>query len=119
MFDDLNAAGTMFGGRLAAWIDEGAAIFAMAHMGTRRIVTRRISELVFDQPARLGDVLECWCSTIREGRSSLTVRATIRRRVFPDEPAGTVGIEGQICWCDIVFVAVDEQGHSRLWNKGQ
>src|SRR5437868_12568662 len=61
MYEDLNAAGSIFGGKLVAWIDEGSAIFASCQMNARRVVTKKISELIFNQPAKLGDVLEIWC----------------------------------------------------------
>lgn len=61
MYEDLNSAGTIFGGKLVAWIDEGSAIYASCQMNARRIVTVKISELIFNQPAKLGDMLEIWC----------------------------------------------------------
>jgi len=127
MFEDLNAAGSLFGGRLASWIDEGAAIYCSTHMNARRILTRKISELLFNRPAALGDVLEIWCGVVREGRTSLTVRAAVTRRSFGDD--GVVSPmppsdgcfsdeprEDEICRCDLVFVCVDAHGQPRPWR---
>ena len=124
MFEDLNSAGTIFGGRLVAWIDEGTAIYASCQMNARRIVTKKISELIFNQPAKLGDMLEIWCKAVHLGRTSITVSTLVTRRSFADDP-GKVGQdvnayelkpEAEICRCELVFVAVDEKGHPRQWN---
>lgn len=122
MYEDLNSAGTIFGGRLVAWIDEGSAIYASCQMNARRIVTKKISELIFNQPARLGDMLEIWCKVAKAGKSSLTISVLVTRRSFSDDPAhmsGESGPQGEICRCEIVFVSVDEQGKPRVWNPGQ
>ncbi|MGZ3693834.1 MAG: acyl-CoA thioesterase [Bdellovibrionota bacterium] len=120
MYEDLNAASTIFGGKLVAWIDEGTAIFSSCQMNARRIVTAKISELTFNQPARLGDILEIWCKVINEGTTSLTVSTVVGRRSFADDPNVTkkslLGPETEICRCELVFVSVDEKGKPRPWN---
>ena len=123
MYEDLNSAGTIFGGRLVAWIDEGTAIYASCQMNARRIVTKKISELIFHQPAKLGDMLEIWCKVAQAGRTSLTISVLVTRRSFADDNA-TIGpnhyetkSDTEICRCELVFVAVDAKGKPRLWNK--
>ncbi|MCO5142702.1 MAG: hypothetical protein M9962_06400 [Oligoflexia bacterium] len=123
MYEDLNAAGTIFGGRLVSWIDEGSAIFAGCQMNARRIVTKKISELIFNQPAKLGDMLEIWCKVINSGKTSLIVDALVTRRVFVDDQKENTAItqyqskaETEICRCELVFVAVNEKGQPRIWN---
>jgi acyl-CoA hydrolase len=124
MYEDLNSAGTIFGGKLVAWIDEGSAIYASCQMNARRIVTAKISELIFNQPAKLGDMLEIWCKNAREGSSSLTISVLVTRRSFADDPSLKSSIneyalkkETEICRCEIVFVSVDEKGKPRVWNQ--
>jgi acyl-CoA thioesterase YciA len=125
MYEDLNSAGTIFGGKLVSWIDEGTAIYASCQMNARRIVTVKISELIFNQPAKLGDMLEIWCKAVRLGRSSLTIAVLVTRRSFSDDPAKPESIlnsyegkpGGEICRCELVFVSVDEKGRPRVWNQ--
>lgn len=125
MYEDLNSAGTIFGGKLVAWIDEGTAIYASCQMNARRIVTAKISELIFNQPAKLGDMLEIWCKVKRPGRTSITIDTIVTRRSFADDPANPKSVinqyelkkEAEICRCELVFVCVDEKGHPRVWNK--
>lgn len=126
MYEDLNSAGTIFGGKLASWIDEGSAIFAVCQMNARRIVTVKISELVFNQPAKLGDILEIWCKAVRKGRTSITIQTLVTRRSFTDVPNSSPESavndyerkpESEICRCELVFVCVDEKGRPRAWHK--
>lgn len=122
MYEDLNAAGTLFGGRLASWIDEGSAIFASCQMNARRIVTKKISELVFNQPARLGDMLEIWCKVLKKGTSSITIETKVTRRSFTDDALDIIkssSSDAEICRCEIVFVAIDEKGRPRPWQQGK
>lgn len=127
MYEDLNSAGTIFGGKLVAWIDEGSAIYASCQMNARRIVTVKISELIFNQPAKLGDMLEIWCKVAHQGRTSLGIHVIVTRRSFADDtpnahsPINEYALkpEIEICHCDIVFVAVDSKGRPRPWGKNQ
>lgn len=124
MYEDLNSAGTIFGGKLVAWIDEGTAIFASCQMNARRIVTVKISELIFNQPAKLGDMLEIWCKVTRKGRTSITIQTLVTRRTFADDATiqkshvndYALKPESEICRCELVFVSVDEKGRPRVWN---
>jgi acyl-CoA hydrolase len=126
MYGDLNSAGTIFGGVLVAWIDEATAIYASCQMNARRIVTKKISELIFHQPAKLGDMLEIWCKATKKGTTSLTVSALVTRRTFADDAGEAksklTDYEGkdttEICRCEVVFVAVDSKGRPRPWNMG-
>lgn len=125
MYEDLNAAGTIFGGKLVAWIDEGTAIYASCQMNARRIVTVKISELIFNQPAKLGNVLEIWCKVLKRGRTSITIQSIVTRRSFADDTSlpkavindYTLKPEAEICRCELVFVCVDEKGRPRIWNE--
>lgn len=118
MYRDLNAAGTIFGGTLVSWMDEASAIFAGEHMGSRRLVTAKIDELNFEQPARLGDLLEIWCNAKREGTTSLSVNVLVIRRASKEGNDDTLPA-GQICNSDFVFVAVDRNGKPRPWNTNK
>jgi acyl-CoA thioesterase YciA len=119
MYEDLNSAGGIFGGKLVSWIDEGSAIYASCQMNARRVVTKKISELIFQQPAKLGDMLEIWCKVLKTGNTSLTIEAIVSRRSFADDPkqTGPQNLqEGEICRCELVFVCVDEKGKPRSWR---
>ena len=54
---DENPAKRLFGGRLMQWADEATALYAMCQMRTKSLVTLKISEVLFKNPARSGDIL--------------------------------------------------------------
>ncbi|WP_413364014.1 acyl-CoA thioesterase [Lysinibacillus sp. 3P01SB] len=69
---DTNHHGTIFGGKVLAYIDEVAAITSMKHAG-RNTVTVSIDSVDFLSPARVGDVLELESIVVYTGRTSITV----------------------------------------------
>ena len=110
--EDLNAADTLFGGTLMAWIDEACALYAMCQMQTRRVVTLKISEVLFKTPSQQGDILEFVCQPKKYGRTSLTISCSvITKIVVPGETAR------HIASCETVFVAVDENGRPTPYTR--
>ena len=78
--EDLNGAGTLFGGKALAWIDEEAAIFASCQLNSINIVTKLIGEVNFTSPAYLGDIVEIACELNNIGRTSIEVSCYIRNK---------------------------------------
>ena len=105
MGEDLNGAGRLFGGRLMEWVDENAALFCMTQMGTRQIVTKKISEVIFNEPADLGDVLEFLCRVKEAGRTSLTAQCRVMTKRIAKGDKRKL-----IVACDLVFVALGSDG---------
>lgn len=77
---DLNSNGTLFGGRVLAWIDEEAFIFVACQLESPSIVTRSMSEVEFVSTARQGDLIEVGTEVVTTGRTSITVRCAVRNR---------------------------------------
>lgn len=98
---DLNANGTLFGGRCLSWVDEEAAIYAAIETRHKRVVTKSMSAVSFLAPARQGDVVEIGIALKKVGKTSVTLEAQVRdltsQRII-------VNID------EIVFVCVDEIG---------
>ncbi|CAA0118497.1 putative acyl-CoA thioester hydrolase [BD1-7 clade bacterium] len=99
MYSHLNSAGVLFGGQALAWIDEESAIFAACQMGTTRIVTKKMSEVEFNSPAKLGEILSIGSEIVRVGRTSITVACEIRNK-----STDTLIVKVD----EVVFVALDE-----------
>ncbi|WP_339671892.1 hotdog domain-containing protein [Dasania marina] len=78
--EDLNPADRLFGGRLLAWIDEEAAIYAACQLHSKRIVTKFISEINFVAPGDLGDVIEFGLDVVSLGTSSITLSCEVRNK---------------------------------------
>lgn len=121
MPEDENPAKRLFGGRLMQWADEAAALYAMCQMRTKSIVTLKISEILFKNPAQCGDILEFWTQTKRVGKTSLTVECVVTRKQIgipltaPQAPLPEDGSylgdpAGIILSCEFVFVAIDTGG---------
>ena len=107
-YEHLNSHGTFFGGKMAAFMDEAAVIYAMRITNTQQIVTLRIGELLFKEPVNLGDILEFSCRPRRKGRTSLTVDIKVER-IHRSERRKIV------CQADITFVNVDKAGRPSPW----
>ena len=108
--EDLNPNGRMFGGRLLAWIDEEAAIYANLQLDSIRIVTKFISEINFVGSARQGDILELGMEVAEFGTTSLTFKCKVRNK-FSHKIILSVD--------KIVFVNLDENGNTLPHGKSE
>jgi acyl-CoA hydrolase len=118
---DENPAKRLFGGRLMQWADEAAALYAMCQMRTKSIVTLKISEVLFKNPAMTGDILEFWTQTKQVGHTSLTVDCIVTRKhiglplAAPEAPETENGSylgdpADIILSCSFIFVSIDPAG---------
>ena len=101
---DLNSNGSLFGGRLLAWIDEGAFIFTTCQLKEPSVVKRYISNIEFLSTARIGDIVEIGMEVVDMGRTSITPACVVRKK----------GTEKIIIQIDkIVFVLVVHDGQPK------
>lgn len=100
--EDLNSNGTLFGGRLLAFVDEEAAIYAICQLGTKNIVTKLISEVNFRSPSYQGDIIEIGVEVKSFGRTSITLACNVRNK---DTGKDILTID------KMVFVSIDENGN--------
>ncbi len=105
MSQDLNAVHTLFGGRLIQWVDEAAAIYVMALLKSPMVVTKKISEVIYNNPARLGDVLEFFFKVKHSGKTSITIQCVVITKVISRGSNSKL-----ILNCDVVFVKVNSSG---------
>lgn len=98
---DLNSNGRLFGGRVLAWIDEEAFIFAACQLDSTSVVTRSMSAVEFVASARQGDLVEIGTEVVEFGRTSVTLRCEVRNRRTQQS---ITKVER------IVFVQTDENG---------
>ena len=76
--EDLNPNGTLFGGKLLAWIDEELALYSIIQLENTRIVTKHMSEINFRSSAKQGDIVEIGIDVVKFGNSSLTLKCEAR-----------------------------------------
>lgn len=106
--EDLNANGTLFGGRLLAWIDEEAALYTIVQLENSKVVTKYMSEINFTASAKQGDIIEIGIEVVKFGTSSITLRSEVRNKMT-HETIITVD--------RIVMVNLDDEGNPAPHGK--
>ena len=110
---DTNAAGDIFGGWLMSQVDIAGSIIARRH--TRgRIVTVAVDSFQFRQPVFVGDLISCYATITRVGKTSITIHV----KAFA-ERQGKIHEHIQVTEADLTYVAVDEQRRPRKIPKAQ
>lgn len=82
--EDLNPNGTLFGGKLLAWIDEELALYTIIQLENTKIVTKYMSEINFKSSARQGDIIEIGIDVVKFGKTSLTLICEARNMMTRD-----------------------------------
>ncbi|MDA8354049.1 MAG: acyl-CoA thioesterase [Firmicutes bacterium] len=100
---DTNHLGTIFGGKVLAYIDEVAAIAAMRH-AQRPVVTASIDSVDFLSPVQEGDVLTVESFVTWTGRTSMEVYIQVMCERGPG------GERHQTAVSFVTMVAVGEDG---------
>ena len=76
--EDLNPNGTLFGGKLLAWIDEELALYAIIQLENTRVVTKHMSEINFRSSAKQGDIVEIGIDVVKFGHTSILLKCAVR-----------------------------------------
>lgn len=76
--EDLNSNGTLFGGKLLAWIDEELALYTIIQFENSKVVTKYMSEINFKSSAKQGDIIEIGIDVVRFGNTSITLECEVR-----------------------------------------
>lgn len=99
---DTNGMGTIFGGVILSYVDLAGVIEARANARTL-FVTKAMNEVNFVAPVFVGEVVSFYTSTVRKGRTSVTVcvEVEVERR--------DSGERVQVTTANVTYVAVDEQ----------
>ncbi|NOR41054.1 MAG: acyl-CoA thioesterase [Gammaproteobacteria bacterium] len=104
---DTNASGDIFGGWLMSQVDIAGSIVARRR-AQGRIVTVAVDSFQFRKPVFVGDVISCYASITRIGKTSLTINV----RAFA-ERQGKSHHTHLVTEADLTYVAVDEQRRPR------
>jgi acyl-CoA hydrolase len=70
--DRANHYGTLFGGHALQLMGK-AAFIAATRKARQHVVMASADNMIFDEPVRVGELIECVASVARVGRSSMTV----------------------------------------------
>ena len=100
---DTNALGTIFGGVILSEIDLAAAIEAHQQW-PYRVVTVAMDGVEFHEPVQVGDIVSCYTSTERVGRSSIRTKVSVwAKRRFGG------GEDVHVTTAFVTLVAVDDE----------
>ncbi len=100
---DTNHYGTIFGGIILAYIDQAGFVQARKH-GAHRWVTASLDRVDFKAPVHVGDIINLYTTTIREGTKSVTIAVEVEAERF------TTGQCVPVTSAQIVLVSVDAHG---------
>ena len=101
---DVGFHGNLFGGTMLAWLDESGAAFACQSCDTPRMVTLKLSEVVFQKPVRPGQLIKIYGEVKSIGNSTITVSLDARRHSVYN------GSQKTVCTTDMTFVRIDGDG---------
>jgi acyl-CoA thioesterase YciA len=103
---DLGFHANLFGGKLLAWLDAGAAAYAMEVCDTPRMVTVMIDKCVFKKSAKEGQMIKMYGKVKEIGTTSITLYMEARsHNVYS-------GKQIIILSTNIKFVRIDENNDS-------
>ena len=104
---EINANGDIFGGWILSQMDLAGGNYAF-FAACGKVATRAMTDVQFYKPVKAGDEVSCYCSTARQGRTSISVQVDVwvRRRQLELEERVADGL--------LTFVAIDANGRPRL-----
>ena len=102
MTKDIGLNDNLFGGFLLQWIDESAAGHVSEAIGHRRVVTLKMSEVLFEAPVKVGDIISIDGTITSIGKTSITIYV----QVFNTRS------RKEVCSTEMIYVHIDEQGNS-------
>jgi acyl-CoA thioesterase YciA len=101
---EIGVHNNMFGGSLMATLDESAGAFTSQLCDTPRMVTKKVEEIVFMEPVKVGNILKIYGEPVKIGTTSVTVALEVRKHnVY-------TGVQKVVCSTKMVFVKIDEEG---------
>jgi acyl-CoA thioesterase YciA len=101
---DIGVNNSLFGGNMLSFLDEAAAAYSCQICDTPRMVTKKIEEVVFENPVKVGNILKIYGEVDKIGNTSITVKLEARKHnVY-------TGQQKLVCSTKMVFVRIDDEG---------
>jgi acyl-CoA thioesterase YciA len=98
--------GNLFGGTMLAWLDEAGVSFACQICDTPRMVTKKISEVVFHKPVKPGQIIKIYGGVKSIGNRSIVIHLEARRHSVYN------GNQKTVLTTDMTFVRIDGDGEA-------
>jgi acyl-CoA thioesterase YciA len=102
---DVGVHSNIFGGTLISIIDQSSAAYAAQICDTPRMVTIKISELLFEKPVKVNNIVKLYGKVLEFGNTSITLYVELRKHnVYTGEQEIAIRT-------DIKFVRIDDEGN--------
>ena len=101
---DCNQSGDIFGGWVMAQVDLAGAVLPARYVNGR-IATVAVTEFIFKQPVKVGDILSFFSSITRVGNTSITVKVEVFAERFSMQ-----GVYLKVTEANVTYVAIDSNG---------
>jgi acyl-CoA thioesterase YciA len=108
---DIGVNNNLFGGRMLSWMDEAGATLASFKALSTNMITLKMDEVIFERPVKVNDHIRIYGKVAHVGTSSLSLYLEARRFNFVSH------IEELVCSTKILFVNIDDEGHSKPINE--
>lgn len=107
---DTNPIGDIFGGYLLSQMDIAGGIYTQK-IARGRTVTIAVDSMTFHKPLNVGDVVCCYCDTIKIGNTSIAVKVEVWtiRKFSSEREKITEGV--------FTYVAIDDDRKPRPIKK--
>ena len=90
---------------MLSWIDEAAVAMSNRLCKTPNMVTRKMTEILFERPVKVGHTINIYGEAVSMGMTSIALDLEARRyNVYTEK-------EDVVCTTTIVFVRIDEEGN--------
>jgi acyl-CoA thioesterase YciA len=101
---DIGVNNSLFGGNMMSLLDEAAAAYACQICDSTKMVTKKIEEVVFNSPVKVGNLIKIYASVDKFGKTSITINLEARKHNVH------TGKQELVCSTKMVFVKLDEEG---------
>jgi len=123
---DMNARGTMFGGKVVAMMDKAAGM-CVGRWANRLVVTASIDAIQFEAPIQQGQMIEAAARVLYVGRTSCVVRVAVTAH---DLQSGArvrccagyfnmVGLDSDGRPTPLPLIPVESEEEQRDWEAGR
>lgn len=101
---NLGVHNNLFGGHMLSLLDEAAAAYSCQICDTPRMITKKIEEVVFERPVKVGNLIKIYAEVDKIGTTSITLKLEARKHnVY-------TGDQQLVCSTKMVFVRIDDEG---------
>lgn len=101
---NIGMSGNLFGGEMMSWLDLAGASYACQLCDSPRMITKKFTEIVFERPVKVGNIIKIYGEVERFGETSITINLEARKQNVERHE------ELIVCKTTVVFVKINAEG---------